>query len=251
MFETVAPEAFRKKSRTVLYSTLPMSVIVHGLAVAGSVGMAMSHLDFPTQSPPLVRAYILAEPPPPPPPPPPPAPKPQAQVQQPVQAPKPVQIADLAPTVIPDVIPVITNEVVPPPVVVPTTAAPVSAGPATGSSEGSVGGVEGGVPLIPINDGKLHVKLGVPLPMKVLRQEYPEYPEDARSRGFEDSLLVHYTVGKDGRVKDIVIVDPPNREIFEYAVRKAMSGWRFRPYTDEHGEPQEVVHEIQFNFQLH
>ena len=87
--------------------------------------------------------------------------------------------------------------------------------------------------------------------MKALRQEYPPYPDEGRLRGYEDNLKVRYVIGKDGRVKNIEVIDPPYREMFQYAVLHVMRDWRFTPYINEHGEAEEVVHEMSFIFQLH
>src|ERR1043166_3039027 len=82
MFETVAPEAFVKRSHRVFYQTLPVSLSLHALVIAGIAVTLLNQLDFPTESPRQVRAYALVElPPQPPPPPPPPAPKPVLQPQ--------------------------------------------------------------------------------------------------------------------------------------------------------------------------
>src|SRR5438045_6763527 len=103
MFETVAPEAFAKRSNRVFYQTLPVSLTLHALVVAGIAVGLLNRLEFPTESPRLVRAYALIELPPPPPPPP-PAPKP---IEKAPPIPKALieQAKLLAPTVIPAKIP--------------------------------------------------------------------------------------------------------------------------------------------------
>jgi protein TonB len=117
---------------------------------------------------------------------------------------------------------------------------------------GVPGGTEGAVmPPPPPPDNRLHVARGQPLPMKTLRQEYPVYPEEARLRGYEDNLTVRYIIGKDGRVKEITVIDHPYRKMFEEAVLKYVKDWRFTPYINADGQPEEVVHEVQFNFQVH
>ena len=54
-----------------------------------------------------------------------------------------------------------------------------------------------------------------------------------------------------GRVKEITIIDPPYRQMFADTVLKSVRDWRFSPYLNESGQAEEVVHEMQFNFQLH
>jgi len=256
MFESVAPEAFRKRSHRIFYQTLPLSVSAHAIAAAVVLTNILWHVDFPIESPRLVRAYVLTEiPPPPPPPPPPPAAAPKTQ---PVPAPPaPKLAADVAPTVIPDTIPVVNNE--PPPMEPhPMTAeAPPSGDDGAGSITipgglpgGKVGGVAGGISLL-LPDNRVHIQRDKPLPMRAIRQEYPTYPEEGRLKMWEDNLTVRYVIGKDGRVKEITILDPPHRSVFADATRHAIKDWRFTPYYDAEGQAQEVVHELTINFQLH
>src|SRR5713226_4691212 len=107
MFESVAPETFTKRSRRLFYETLPLSITVHLLAIAGAFGATAWNVVFPQHSPRLTASYNLTAIPEPPPPPPPPAPpKVQPQVA-------PPQIPDdqiVAPTVIPDTIPVVEKQ---------------------------------------------------------------------------------------------------------------------------------------------
>jgi len=58
-------------------------------------------------------------------------------------------------------------------------------------------------------------------------------------------------IGKDGKVKDITIIDPPYRQMFADSVIHTLRDWKFTPYINADGQPEEVVHEVQFNFQLH
>ena len=65
----------------------------------------------------------------------------------------------------------------------------------------------------------------------------------------EDSLIVRYVIGKDGRVKEVKVIDPPKYQQFADAAIKAISHWRFQPLI-ANGEKEEVVHELTVNFQL-
>src|SRR5712671_234861 len=76
MFETVAPEAFRPRSRRVFYETLPISIAVHLTVAGAAVASIIWNVALPTQSPKMIIAYSLTQVPDPPPPPPPP-PKPE------------------------------------------------------------------------------------------------------------------------------------------------------------------------------
>src|SRR5204863_6527021 len=72
MFESVAPDAFTKRSHRIFYQTLPVSITVHVLVAIGALAHIVWRVEFPIESPRLVRAYVLAELPPPRPPAPPP-----------------------------------------------------------------------------------------------------------------------------------------------------------------------------------
>jgi periplasmic protein TonB len=258
MFETVAPEAFAKRSQRVFYQTLPVSLTLHALIIGGVALGLLNQLDFPTESPRQIRSYALVELPPPPPPPPPPAPKPVVQQRA---APVPQKLIEqaklLAPQIIPDKIPDVVDTPPVAPVPLPPDAfANLNANSVATDGPGVAGGIDGGVgtappPPPPPDDGRLHIKRGQPVPNKAIRQEYPSYPEEGRIRGYEDYVTVRYVIGKDGKVKDITVIDKPYRAMFEDVVLRTVRQWRFSPYINANGEPEEVVHEMQFNFQLH
>lgn len=255
MFETVVPETVSKPSRALFYETLPLSIAIHVLLFLGALVGAVWKVTFPGHSPKMYAMYNLADPPPPPPPPPPPAP--------PKVVPRQVQIAPIvrpkeivAPTFIPDVIPVVTNE--PPPDAVQ---GPVESGVEGGVPGGIVGGAVGGVVGGDIGgehggtiggivtDNRVHIARDKPLPMFPVSQVYPAYPEEARLRHWEDALVVRYTIAKNGRVTEVLIIDKAERKIFEDATVKAIRNWRFRPLIKD-GEAQEVVHELTVYFKL-
>ena len=248
MFETVVPEKFTKKSRRAFYEALPLSLAFHGLLGAGVLAVNLWEITFPDQSPAQVVSFRLADTPPPPPPPPPP-PKPVAQqVVKRVEVPKEI----VAPTVIPDTIP----EVLPEPVVVATSEEGVAGGVEGGIVGGEVGGVVGGVlasVIIPEVKqevpNRVTIERDKPLPLYPLSQVYPAYPEDARVRAWEDRLVVRYVIGKDGRVKEVSVVSPPERDAFVKPTLKAIRSWRFKPLV-RNGERQEVVHELTVFYRL-
>lgn len=251
MFETVVPEITARRSRKLLYETLPLSLAVHALALATALAVNLWTVAFPQQSPKLFAAYSLTATPPPPPPPPPP-PKPAGEIQpRPVVAKMPL----VAPAFIPDEIPVVTA---PLPDDDPTP-------PAAASSEGVEGGIEGGVAgglIGGVIGGTLgglldapapeviEIRRDDPLPMGAISQEFPAYPEFARSRGIEDTLVVRYVIGKDGRIKNVSVIKPPQIEDFTRATLGTIRHWRFHPFRDEKGEPREVVHELTVEFRI-
>src|SRR5437016_11041777 len=91
MFESVVPEVVARRSRRVLYNTLPVSLFVHAAAIAGVLISSVWNVAFPTLSPRTTVAYSLTRlPDPPPPPPPAPAAQPAPKVAaKPQSLPKP------------------------------------------------------------------------------------------------------------------------------------------------------------------
>ena len=252
MFETVVPETVAPRSRKLFYETLPVSIALH--AMIGGVVFASSLWDvaFPKNSPKLYSAYqLLATPPPPPPPPPPPAVR--RQITPNVRA-VPEKMPLVAPTIIPDTIPEVTNEPVTEIPIEPVAEASGEDGGTEGGIEGGevggeVGGVIGGLPTAPAPE-VIEVKRDDPLPVGAISQEHPSYPPDAWKRALEDMLVVRYVIGKDGRVKEVTIIQPPQHETFARETLSKIKHWRFHPYRDEHGEPKEVAHEVTVRWTL-
>ena len=85
--------------------------------------------------------------------------------------------------------------------------------------------------------------------MVPLSQVYPSYPEDARMRSQEDALVVRYVIGKDGRVKEVMVISPPQNQDFVDGTLRAIRSWRFKPMIKD-GERQEVVHELTVYYKL-
>ena len=255
MFETVVPETFQARSRKVFYETLPVSLALHALAIGAAVVIASWNIVFPVNSPKLTSVYSLATIPEPPPPPPlPPAGQPVAQPVAPQKPPPPLDQI-VAPTVIPDIIPTIPD---PPPLTIAQIApppAPVLPGVPGGSDQGKTGGelggdlhgIQGGVTFP--DDGRVHISLNESLPLLPISQDYPPYPDEAKKKQLEDQVIVRYTIGKNGRVTDVQILDHAREPIFDKVTVEAIKQWRFRPMIKD-GKPVEVVHDLAVNFQL-
>jgi len=261
MFETVAPETFRPRSRRVFYETLPVSLAVHLAGIGAAFASMIWNVVLPTQSPKMIVAYSLTQvPDPPPPPPPPPKPEAKPAVAAPKLAPPPpaapAQI--VAPTVIPDTIPEV---VPPPPAVAPPPPPPVAAAaPAVADAAGTPNGMTGGQPggighVLGANggitfgeDGRVYVDRSVKLPLKEVVHEYPHYPDAAKKNHLEGSCLVRYTVGKNGRIIDIAILNHAVDPMFDEETLNTIRSWRYRPMM-MNGKPVEVVHEVEVNYQ--
>jgi protein TonB len=257
MFETVSPETFRPRSRRLFYETLPVSLALHGAAILGIILYTTWNVAFPEESPRMLAMYRLEDLPTPPPPPPPPAAAPQRVVQAPV-----IRMPEnVAPNIIPDV-------------VIPATPQPVVAevaeeglvegvdggiaggfigGSPFGVEGGEIGGVEGGTLGAIVTEAAppdtVMVKRDAPLPTAPMSMVFPKYPESARVRGWEDKVIVRYTIGKNGRVREVLVLNKPERELFEEITVKAIRNWRFKPHKVD-GVPQEIVHELTVFFKL-
>jgi protein TonB len=257
MFETVAPRAFQTRNRRVFYETLPISIAAHLIAVGGAFATMFWNVAFPAHYPRMVVAYNLTQVPDPPPPPPPPPkvepPKPVLPLTQLAPPPSPpTQI--VAPTVIPDVIPdvppVQPQPVAPPP---PPAAVPAVADSAPkGIPGGQVGGTGHGVGIakgITLgDDGRVYVDRSINLPLKEVDHAFPHYPPSAQKMHLEGTCVVRYTIGKDGRITDITILDHATDPIFDEETINTVRGWRYRPMMVS-GKPVEVVHELEVNYQ--
>ncbi len=76
----------------------------------------------------------------------------------------------------------------------------------------------------------------------------PEFPVDARLDGIEGWVKFSYTIGEDGDVHSVQIIDAKPRNVFETAVRRAVRSWRFDPIIVD-GRPveREMTQMIEFS----
>lgn len=70
---------------------------------------------------------------------------------------------------------------------------------------------------------------GAIVPPKLVESSAPDYPRRALSEGIEGTVDLEFTVGADGKVRDISVVKSEPRQIFEVAAVKAVSKWIFTP----------------------
>jgi len=262
MFETVAPDAFARRDRHILYESLPVSIGLHAAAVLAVAVVIASHVTLPLQPPKVLVGYLASElgEPVPPPPPPAPAQQPDAPKHPPkVERSVALKPVELAPTTIP-------NEVDQMPLPSPTRlvsasvdklvpAAGVAGGLTGGIQHGVAGGVLGGA-LEGVNggivggDGRMHFERDSRLPLVMEEHPYPEYPKSCREAKKEGIVIVRYVIGKDGHVSDVSIIHHAARKEFDESTLEAVRKWRFRPLLID-GEPMEVVHEMTVFFRLY
>ena len=82
---------------------------------------------------------------------------------------------------------------------------------------------------------------------RLLEQVEPAYPDEARRAGLEGVVLMEFTVGKDGRVKDSAVLK--GHEMFHQASLDALSRFRYLPGY-QNREAVEVRMYIYIRFQL-
>jgi protein TonB len=247
MFETVAPVV---RSKRVAYETLPISIALHAGALAGGILLAVWSVALPTHSPRITRAYVLVtslDPPLP-------------AAIAPKSSPQPVAARLstapqfnpnllVAPPVIPDTIPTITPDFAPS-IFAPAVAQPVSIGFPGGLEDGVGGaphGVVGGMPVS--EDGRVHFGRDAPLPLYVVKRVYPDYPEDQRLAGLQDTVVIRYVIGTNGWITELNILQHAKQKAFDEATIKALREWRFKPLMQD-GRAIEVVHELTVFFEL-
>jgi protein TonB len=253
MFETSRPQ-FSSRGRWLFYETLPVSIALHAIVIVAFIVSTVWKVEFPRNSPKMYLAFQLSDAPPPPPPPPRAVAKARATPVLPQAAKPPDEI--VAPSIVPEAIPIVENEIVTP--LVEEAPGAVEGGVDGGIDGGQIGGVIGGVigsvvtpdPAPgPPGDGRVHVGRDVPLDLPIVSQVYPSYPSDMATRGIEDTLVVRYIIGKDGRIKDVILLEPPKRKEFEKPTLRAIRLWRFRPMVRD-GERVEVEHELTVRYRL-
>ncbi len=86
-------------------------------------------------------------------------------------------------------------------------------------------------------------------PPSVMNHQRPAYPYMARRRGVQGVVRVRFLVDREGRVRNLEILeaDPPG--VFEDAVREAIPAWRFRPGRQD-GRTVETLVELPIRFEL-
>jgi len=111
--------------------------------------------------------------------------------------------------------------------------------------------------VVPTADGRLVIELATsPFKIRVggnveqaklISQVAPVYPPDAKAQGVEGLVRLEATIGKDGKVENLVVVsgDPT----LAAAALEAVRQWQYQT-TLLNGEPVEVVTEINVNFTL-
>ncbi len=66
----------------------------------------------------------------------------------------------------------------------------------------------------------------------------PEYPMRAQQQGVEGWALIEFTVGREGSVRNAVVLDADPKSIFDKAAVQAVSSWKYSPKIQD-GKPVE------------
>jgi TonB family protein len=77
----------------------------------------------------------------------------------------------------------------------------------------------------------------------------PEYPDRALTDRISGSVTVQYIVDKQGRTRDVKVVESVPRGVFDDAATEAIQRWRYRP-AHYNGQPVEVPVRTRIRFEL-
>jgi protein TonB len=80
-----------------------------------------------------------------------------------------------------------------------------------------------------------------------LKQASPSYPEEAKHRGIQGTVVMQVKIGKDGHVTGMDVVSGP--ELLQGAARNTVQQWMYRPF-EVMGEPRVVTIEARIIFTL-
>lgn len=75
----------------------------------------------------------------------------------------------------------------------------------------------------------------------------PKYPENAKAKHIEGTVVLTATIGRDGRIKSLRTSSGPD-ELVPAAIDAAKQ-WRYQPFI-LHGKPVEVEAPISLTFSL-
>ncbi|KGJ91130.1 M56 family metallopeptidase [Colwellia psychrerythraea] len=85
---------------------------------------------------------------------------------------------------------------------------------------------------------------------KLLNSISPVYPNLAKRRGIEMEVKVNFTIGRNGKVKDIIFAQQSKLIYFKSSIRSAIRKWRFKPAIKNNLKIESKMSKI-FSFSLH
>lgn len=101
--------------------------------------------------------------------------------------------------------------------------------------------------LVRHSGGTVHLPPGQSI-SSLVKKVSPIYPADAKEARVAGTVVLDATIGFDGAVHDLHVVNAPWPSLVAAALQ-AVSQWQYRPFT-QNGEPVEVQTEINVIFQL-
>lgn len=78
----------------------------------------------------------------------------------------------------------------------------------------------------------------------------PEYPEEMRQAGISGTVKIRATIGKDGRVEDLEILQSSGAAALDQAALDAFRQYSFSPAKNKHGQPVRCYMNQTFPFRL-
>ena len=210
---------------TQRWYTVPLSILVHVVVVAGVVIVPVMAVDA-LPAPSSVMAFVVVPPylPPPPPPPPPPSPPPPLQGSGALEKSRSEPNFD------------------------PNSVDGIEAGVVSGVAWGIVGGLLGAPspPLPPPAGTTVRVGGNISRPIKVL-DVIPVYPPDAEAVGVQGVVILQAIIGESGEVTQVTVLR--SIPLLDEAAIRAVRLWVYRP-TLLNGVPVAVVMTVIVNFTL-
>ncbi|MGE5236115.1 MAG: energy transducer TonB [Acidobacteriota bacterium] len=88
------------------------------------------------------------------------------------------------------------------------------------------------------------------VPPRLLEKVAPTYPEAARKARLQGMVVLRGTIGVDGRVGDVTVVESAGPELDDAAI-KAFAQWRFEPGRNQKGTAVPFDYTVTLNFKLH
>lgn len=112
--------------------------------------------------------------------------------------------------------------------VAPQAAVASSGGSGTGGSGGGTGGGHGSGKGTGVGPGT-GTGTGTTRGPRIVDGGRPDYPENARAKGWEGTVRLQILVNTDGRVEDVRIVASSGYTELDQTAQRAVRSWRFSP----------------------
>jgi TonB family protein len=83
---------------------------------------------------------------------------------------------------------------------------------------------------------------------EIIEKVNPKYPEEAKKEGVQGKVIVEATLGTDGKVAKVKVVNEADPRLAQAAL-DAVKQWRFKPMQKD-GKPVEVKTTVTLSFRL-